>query len=74
MTKATEFTQQEVIEKDRDEQFEDMYYKLTCERCGEEVLGTVLAKDFDGSIIRLASVFDKVIAHNMTHYVPLNTE
>ena len=51
-----------------------MYYKLTCERCGEEVLGTVLAKDFDGSIIRLASVFDKVIAHNMKHYEPLNAE
>ena len=38
---------------DMDDQFEEMYYTVECNECGERITGTLLAME----------------AHNMTHYV-----
>ena len=77
MAKATGFTQEE-IEEDRDDQFEGFHYTLTCDVCGQPVLTTVLSRDFDQDTLfnpkYIRDMFEDVVAHNMTHYVPLNTE
>ena len=68
MIQANEMTQLEVeeaLEEDMHDQFEDMYYTVQCNTCGEEITNVLLSKDFSP---RMRDMGDSIVAHNMTHY------
>ena len=48
MINANEMTQLELdaeLENDMDDQFEDMYYTIECNICGEEITDVLLLRD-----------------------------
>ena len=70
MIQANEMTQSEVkeaLENDKDDQFNDMHYTLTCDTCGRDVATNLLSKDFARPYFGQFLLKD-VVEHNLTHY------
>jgi hypothetical protein len=56
----------EDIQEDMTEQFEEMYYSVECNTCGEIITTTLLGRDFQSS--QRSGMADIIGRHNLTHY------
>ena len=70
MIQANEMTQLEVeeaLEEDMHDQFNDMYYTIECNICGERITGVLLSKDLSPRV-NPHGMHDAMVTHNLTHY------
>ena len=60
----------EQIQEDMADQFEEMYYTVECNECGEKIVNALISDDFNrpGLIKGPEGIQDAMEAHNMTHY------